>query len=92
MPGIHGVKKIEIHEDYVPNVYLNDLAILTLTKPFIFGKKKRKTEKGKLQIKNYHTKRMSMWSQLMAINKYLDSEPFLNDRIAKLFNKATCFK
>ena len=92
MPGIHGVKKIEIHEDYVPNVYLNDLAILTLTKPFIFGKKKRKTEKGKLQTKNYHTKRMSMWWQLMAINKYLDSEPFLNDRIAKLLNKATCFK
>ena len=58
MPGIHGVKKIEIHEDYVPGVYLNDLAILTLTKPFIFGKKKMKTEKGKLQTKNYHTKRM----------------------------------
>ena len=58
IPAVHGVKKIEIHEDYVPGAYLNDLAILTLTKPFTFGKKKRKTEKGKLQTKNYHTKRM----------------------------------
>jgi hypothetical protein len=56
IPGVHGIKKIEIHEDYVPGAFLNDLAIITLTKPFNFRSKKRK--KGMLQTTNYHTQRM----------------------------------
>ena len=63
LSGVHGVKNIEIHEDYSPGLPpdppnngrrpFNDLAIMTLTKPFIFDSE---TEKGKLQKKSYHTK------------------------------------
>ena len=60
LPGVYGVKKIEIHEDYEKRdedgslIYLiNDLAILTLAKPFMFDDE---TKKGELQTKSYHAK------------------------------------
>ena len=57
IPGIFGVKKIEIHENYVPGQFFNDIAIMTMTKPFEFDRKtKDKTKKGKLQTKTYITK------------------------------------
>ena len=57
LPGVYGVKKIEIHEDYEDkdssSYIINDLAILTLAKPFIFD---NETKKGELQTKSYNTK------------------------------------
>jgi hypothetical protein len=55
IPGVYGVKEIEIHEDYVEKDVdgKNDLAILTLAKPFMFD---NETKKGELQTKSYHTK------------------------------------
>ena len=57
--GVFEVKKIEIHEEYVPGHFLNDVAIMTLKKHFKFNrktKKGKKIKKGKLQTKNYLTK------------------------------------
>ena len=55
IPGVYGVKKIEIHEDFddLNEPPHSDLAILTLAKPFMFD---NKTKKGELQTKSYHTK------------------------------------
>ena len=72
LSGVHGVKKIEIHQDYSPadpqspgSRPFNDLAIITLTKPFVF--EKFETEKGKLQSKSYHTK-SKVQSNLVIVN------------------------
>ena len=73
LSGVHGVKKIEIHQDYSPadpgiltpgTQPFNDLAIITLTKPFAFD---GETEKGKLQSKSYHTK-SKVQSNLVIVN------------------------
>ena len=59
IPGVYTVKKIEIHEDYEDKdedgrlSLKNDLAILTLAKPFMFDDE---TLKGELQTKSYRTK------------------------------------
>ena len=71
LSGVHSVKKIEIHQDYSPadplsrsSRPLNDLAIITLTKPFEFD---GETEKGKLQSKSYKTK-SKVQSNLVIVN------------------------
>ena len=51
-PGVHGVKKIEIHADYDDNEIQNDLAILTLANPITFDDETKKIE---LQAKSYRT-------------------------------------
>ena len=53
LPGVYGVKKIEIHEDFEFLPIQNDLAILTLEKSITFDSK---TKKGKLQTKSYLSK------------------------------------
>ena len=71
LSGVHGVKKIEIHQDYSPadpqspgSRPFNDLAIITLTKPFAFD---GETEKGKLQSKSYQPK-SNVQSNLVIVN------------------------
>ena len=50
IPDVYEVKKINTHEDFNGFVK-NNLAILTLAKPF-----DSETQKGELQTKNYRTK------------------------------------
>ena len=50
IPDVYEVKKINIHEDF-NGLLGNNLAILTLAKPF-----DSETQKGELQTKSYRTK------------------------------------
>ena len=49
LPGVYGVKKIEIHKDFDYLQGQNDLAILTLEKSITFDSE---TKKGELQTKH----------------------------------------
>ena len=59
LPGVYEAKRIDIHEDFErkyedgSSSLKNDLAILTLAKPFMFD---NNTKKGELQTKSYHAK------------------------------------
>ena len=65
IPGVYGVQKIEIHEDFEDLPDPPDLAILTLAKPFMFD---NETKKGELQTKSYNTK-SNVESNYMKISK-----------------------
>ena len=66
---VYEVKKIDIHEDFNSINFQNDLAILTVAKPF-----DTKAKKGELQTESYEPK-SKVLSNLVIVNNSDEPEP-----------------